>query len=362
MASPYRFLLAEVETFNVLAELDMNEWSYALSLQPSQQAGAFTGTISYHSVLATRENLVGGAKRFVFVEKFGVIVGSYLLWDVDPQPAAEMVSLAGAECWSYFQRRKWRTGPLATKYVGLDKLVIARAIVNNAQAQPSGDLGLIVGTEVGAPTTNFTINPWERPTHADLIDELSKGKLGFDLAVIGSWAGTTPQINLRLFHPRRGSTKDQVLEWESNVIDYSAPQRGSTKANVVDVMGEGAGAGMVFGTAQDANDLAEGLRLEATFDMRSQDDVSLLTARAEKRLGEFVEDVPAVTVTLKEGVGEYPQLPGFEPGDTVRLRIDDGLTLIDGQYRVTQIVVTPQTADGDEDQMSVTLVSERAFP
>ncbi|MEV7684245.1 hypothetical protein AB0O64_37815, partial [Streptomyces sp. NPDC088341] len=130
---------------------------------------------------------------------------------------------------------------------GVDPLDVVRELWSHVQAQPDGDLGMLVdGTtspvRVGSKNEKYAVVWWEATDCGSEIDNLAK-ETPFDYAEDHWWSGDEIRHRLILGYPRLGRRRDDLLfEQGVNVTDVVAPTRdGDAYANELVGLGSGEG-------------------------------------------------------------------------------------------------------------------------
>lgn len=132
---------------------------------------------------------------------------------------------------------------------GLNALTLVRSIWAYLQAQPDGNLGVIVNGSglptVGSPEEPWTLSWWDAKDCGSTIDDLAKAA-PFDYVERVAWVDDRPQLYIDC-SPRAGRKRDDlVFIVGDNVMSPLAPERdGSDFANVVYGLGAGEGKAML---------------------------------------------------------------------------------------------------------------------
>lgn len=131
--------------------------------------------------------------------------------------------------------------------IGVDPLDVVRELWAHVQAQPDGNLGMVVdGTtspvRVGTADEKYAVVWWEAPDIAGEIDSLAQ-ETPFDYAEEHRWDGDTIAHRLVLGYPRLGRRRDDLAFVQGvNVANPVAPTRdGDDYANEVVGLGSGEG-------------------------------------------------------------------------------------------------------------------------
>lgn len=345
----YRVLVGDLLTNVLREEIPFSSFSYSHALN---RPGQFSGSIGLRHPKATRTNLAP-AKTCVYVERDSVLIWGGILWTADPSQDSVQLSVGGEGDLSYFAHRLIRE---TKSYAQQDQLFIARDLVNYAQAQPSGNIGITVGTETSGALRDRTYYGYERKNLLEALQQLAAVENGFDIAVDVAYSGGNIVKTLDLSYPSRGRRTELVFDAASNVRFLRAPIDGTRMARVVDVIGAGEGDSMLISTAQDAD--FEGYpRLEAVRSVKDVNIEATLNAHALAGLALLRNPVEIPEVQIIDN--ETAPVGSFITGDEVRVRGSDGYISIDSLYRIMELSVAVDQ-NGDE-TVNIKFASTEAF-
>jgi hypothetical protein len=268
-------------------------------------------------------------------------------------------NIADISLWSLTLQVTWGAGGTAV-FQGTDELAIARDLINNAQAQPGGDLNINVGTELTTDTGNFTgrsvtYHDYEFKIVSEAISELAGMANGFDYSIEVAWNGTTPERNLHLYYPRRGS-RIPGLVFNGNmegIAKVGLNIDATIQSNSVHALGAGEGDTATIVTATDTSLFSRYLLMEATFSAKDLDDVNTLAALASAQLTQ--SRVPQELPSLQKQADTWPDVGAFTVGDEALVRVDDGYIQIDSYQRVQSIEI--EVDDEGQELMTPIFVS-----
>ncbi|MBZ4320620.1 hypothetical protein [Streptomyces huiliensis] len=248
---------------------------------------------------------------------------------------------------SYFEHRI-----LASSYVfrKRDQFHIVRELIQHAQSQPGGDIGITFEDEPSEVVLDERVYAYtDLARIRELIDGLAALENGFEWRIqCYRHPETGKRVKqLQLGHPKitTGAT-DIVLDRPGQLLTYSLPVDSTVQANVWVARGESANRDQASDSVPEVSDpqVAEELaagwpRLEGTSDHSGVSDKKLLTSAAVAELGRARQPqaIPEATFRLDGRI--TPALIG----GTVRLRIRDGwhAETPDERYRVVGLTVTP---------------------
>ncbi|GAA0430204.1 hypothetical protein [Streptomyces luteireticuli] len=238
-------------------------------------------------------------------------------------------------------------------FTDTDQFDVVRALVEHAQSQPGGDIGITFTDEkskVVHPRIEFPYTELMRIQ--EIVDKLGKMQNGFEWRIhCFRHPETGKRVKLlQLGHPKIESTSaDIVLDRPGQVLTYSLPSDATVQANVVVFRGESANQDQAstslpqMSDAQVAkDDLVDGWpRLEFTDDRSGVKDVATLNSLAGAALDRMhrPEFIPEVTIRMDGRIS--PALIG----SWIRLRIRDGWheDTPDRRFRVVGLSVSPSS-------------------
>lgn len=238
-------------------------------------------------------------------------------------------------------------------YTNADMSSIATNLVSRAQTSPDySDLNISTSGPPSGIITTISYKMTDHNNVFDIITDLTTQKnsrLGsIDVSI------ETPTPTSRIFttwYPGKGSYKPNlVLEYGRNITKYDYELDGEQTANSIIVQGEGSGPTRMERGYVDASSLG-GLILQELFSAPSGTPIDQLDALAYQEFTRSKNIVTILHITTSD-----PALVGtLKTGDTVPVRIDDNWTQVNGDYRITEIVLTPGT---EEQQITLNLPNE----
>lgn len=347
----WRFLAADLLTGTVREEIPL----WAVRFQHDLNGpGSLRATIPVRHPKATRATL-DPSRTILVAERDGTVLWAGILWAVRKPPGDDL-SLYADGLWSYFWRRTIRH---TQTFTGEDQFTIARSLVDYAQSQPMGDIGIDTGSGLSGRTRDRTYEAWQRKPVAEAVEQLAAVRRGFDFHIHTAWDGDALTHMLQLSYPHRGSEIPRPLDLGVNIDGYGWESDGTRQANLVDAIGAGDEDFQIIETAADTNlgyPLLEAvvyhkdITVSATLEGHA---ASVLSARRA------VPEIGEITV---RGVA-----PGsITTGDRLLLRIDDGWVQHTGLHRVHTVGV--ELGDDGEERVFVVPVpldasqSEVLFP
>lgn len=356
----YRYLFADALTNQIIAELPLTGVNFTQTLNA---AGTFQGTIllSGLQVAANATNGTIPGRTVLYVDRDGVLVWGGLIWAREYSSANQHVRITAREFESYFERRRITT---TQAFNTVDQLLIARTLVNNAQAVTNGNLGITVGSELSGVTVSRTYYDYEYKTVYSALLDLSRQTDGFDFNVQVAYdGGGVPTKTLRLNYPMSGTrysaTNPAAPMFElpaGNIIEYSYPEDGSIAANTVYALGAGSNEGKLIATASDATKITQGWPvLEDSVNYSDVTDATMLANLAAGQVAAV--SYPPTTLTIVAPPYVQPTLGSYQIGDDARVRINDSRfpNGIDSTYRIVALNVTPGETGPERVTLTLTL-------
>lgn len=348
MTTPYRLLFCDLRSDRLIDALPVQ----GVSLDDYiGKTGRLTGTVPVpNAAMAARVRraLVPG-RTGVWVERGREIWWGGILWTLDL--ASNERGFLGAQIqvggWaSYLYRRMLYDTQVAAQ---VDQFDIARGLVEYAQEQAGGNIGITYDTHVSGVLRDRTFLRYDLPSIGDLLDNLGAVEGGFEWRIGSHRDGTGRRIKqLHLGAPRilAGAT-DIVLDHPGPVLSYSWPTDGTQRANAwqsrgaTDNTNQAADSVPLMSSLLIADDDIEAgwPRLDGSSDYTTVEVQGTLDAhaRADAVAASSPATIPAVTVLL--GGTITPALLG----STVRLRIRDlwHPDTLDARYRVVGMSISP---------------------
>ena len=362
MTTTYRYLLADLVTNEIIAELPLTGVSFTQQLN---QAGTFQGHLLLSGVNADALNVDTAtipARNAIYVDRDNVIVWGGVIWGREYNSLSQTLTITAREFISYFERRRINT---TTVYSSTDQLTIAQNLVQIAQTQPYGDIGITYNTD-GQTTSGVLINRvyynYELKSVFQAIQDLSRQTDGFDFSVDVYYSSGSIIKAFNTYYPRTGgtySTSDPyaiVFNMPGNIVEYVYPEDGSIAANKIYSLGAGSNEGKLISIATDSTKLTDGWALlEDQANYSDITDQTVLDELANGRVTAF--SYPPTTVKVIVPAYEAPVYGTYQVGDDARLIITDSRfpNTLDEIYRIVGLSVQPGE-DGPE-RVTVTLTT-----
>jgi len=348
----YRYLLADLLSNQVIAELDLTGVSFTQQLN---SAGTLSATLLL-SGQDSAENAMSATipgRTALYVDRDGVIVWGGIVWHRDYNSSSQHINLTAREFESYFERRRIVSTAV---YFNTDQLAIARGLINTAQSATNGNIGVIVGSETSGINATRIFYGYEQKTVWESILDLanagngSGGSAGFDVSIDCAY-GDSNNITktLKLGYPRSGniysasSTTTPVFEFPAgNVIEYEYPEDASLVANTIYATGAGSSDAKLIYSATDSTKISAGWPLlEDSVSYTDIIDGSIIQGLAAGRVSAV--SYPPTTLKLTANPSTDPVFGSYKVGDDARIRIFDDRFVngLDAVYRIVALTLTP---------------------
>lgn len=356
----YRYLFADLLTNTILAELPLTGVSFTEQLN---QAGALTGHLLLSGMQTEQFNVDNGttpARTALYVDRNGILVWGGIIWGRSYDSSNQTLTINAREFESYFERRRITS---TVAFNSQDQLAIARSIVNTAQAAPSGNIGVIVGTETSGVLLSRIYYSYELKEVYAALQDLSRADNGFDFNIEVSYVADIPTKTLVLGYPRTGNVDSGVGDIETpvfifpagNIVSYEYPEDGIIAANTVYALGAGSNEGKLVATTQVTSLLTAGWPLLE--EQANYSDVTDAAYLAYLSSGQATA-VASPPTTIKIVVPAYqdPVFGTYALGDDARLIITDERfpTTLDEVYRIVGISVQPGEAGPERVTLTLT--------
>lgn len=359
----YRYLLADLLTNDILAEIPLTNVTFSQVLNTS---GTFTGQIlgsDARELGFDLPNTTIPSRTVIYVERDNVLIWGGVIWTRTWSSDNQMYSFSAREFPSYFERRRITT---TTVFDNDDQLTIAQTLINNAQSYIAGDIGVIVPTNTSGVLVSRVYFDYEFKDVWSAIKDLSNQQDGFDFNIDVAYDNNgTPLKYLRLDYPSRGKIFDYddpdaiVFEFPGNLVAYEYPEDGSITANTMYGIGPNSNEAMIRATANSPENLtAFGWPLlEDTVTYNDQYDPNILV---EQTLAEVIaKQYPVVTVKVVIPAYVNPVLGSYKTGDQVLLRVtDDRFPSVNGGFGLSIIkkIVSITVQPGEDGPERVTII------
>jgi hypothetical protein len=352
----YRYLLADLRTNAILAELPFTGVQFSQSLNA---IGTMSASLEITDTSEVAMNIMPATipgRCAIYVDRNGELIWGGVIWSRSYNSNSQRIQINAREFLSYFERRRIVSD---LGYTTVDQLTIAQQLILNAQGAGAGNIGVAVGTETSGVTISKNYYAYELKTVYSALSDLSRSSTGFDYRIDVAYDGSNnPTKTLKLGYPRLGTVYSSanvsapVFEFPAgNVIEYEWPEDGSLAANILYTSGAGSNEGKLISTQTNTTYQNAGWPiLEDSANYSDVTDQTLLTNLAAGQLAAVV--YPPTTLKIVAPANQEPQVGSFNIGDDVRIRIRDPRfpNGIDQTMRLVSLAVTVGESNQAETQ------------
>lgn len=348
MAANYTYVTTDLVTGQIVEEVPLSSVRWGRGLNT---AGGFSGSINARHPKAAAEVLYP-CKRGLYVIRNGLVVWAGIIWGARLDNGN--VEVAARGLWSYFSQRLILT---TTTFTGVDQLVIARTLIDNAQDAPGGSIGITTGSETCGVLRDRTYIGYECKPVAEAIEQLSATQGGFDFEILTERSGSTFTNTFKLHYPKQGRRTPIVWDVGTHCDASSWQVDGDRIGNFMRGLGAGDGDQMLISDASNPNVLSEYPRYDDTVSYRDVSVPATLAGYAElwRTRRQYPLVMPSITLrpTVDSGVGS------FVCGDEVRLQGTDGWATLDGAFTIASFEVA--VSDEGDESVEVTFQNPEAM-
>lgn len=246
---------------------------------------------------------------------------------------------------------------LETRFVGVnadlvftntDAGSIAWSLINSAQQETNGNMGITQGTI--QTSINRTIT-YQRKSIKEALEELSDVENGFDFEITSSKV-------FNVYYPRKGSDVSGSVVFMypgSKIKSIQEMNDASELANSIFAIGSGSGI-------EELNVQRDDLASQAIFGVRKKivpvkdlNNATVLADIGDEELNKFSQVNPVYKINIVGGVDDNI-LNGFSTGDTIRIKIDETYWHLDQNFKVFEIHVDISDNDTEDVNLIIGLI------
>ena len=357
MATTYRYLFVDLLSNIIIGELPLTGVSFTQQLN---QPGTFQGHLLLSGINADKYNVELStipAHCGLYVDRDGILVWGGVIWGRSYKSTSQTLTFSAQEWISYFDHRRVTQD---VQFTNIDQLVIAKTLIEDAQAAPYGDIGVLYNSE-GQTTSGVLVSQtyyyYEFKSVFQAIQDLSRQSDGFHFHIDVAYDGVTglPTKYFNTYYPRSGtayttsSLTAPVFEFPAgNIVEYEYPEDGSAVANTVYGLGAGSNEGKLLSVGQDSAQLTAGWPLlENTANYSDITDQTVLNNLSQAQA--LATSYPPVVLKVVVPAYVNPEFGTYEVGDDARVIITDNRfpNTLDQIYRIVGLTVQPGE-DGPE--------------
>jgi len=357
VTTTYRYLFVDLASNDIIAELPLTGVGFTQQLN---QPGTFQGHLLISGIDTDKFNVDASTtpgRCGLYVDRDGVLVWGGIIWGRSYNSNAQTLTFSAQEWISYFDHRRVTQD---VEFTNIDQLVIAKTLIEDAQAATYGDIGVLYNSE-GQTTSGVLISRtyynYEFKNVYQAIQDLSRQSDGFDFHIDVAYDNVTglPTKYFNTYYPRSGtayttaSLTAPVFEFPAgNIVEYEYPEDGSAVANTVYGLGAGSNEGKLLSVGQDTAKLTAGWALlENTANYSDITDQTVLDNLSDAQA--LATSYPPVVLKVVVPAFVNPEFGTYEVGDDARVIITDNRfpNTLDEIYRIVGLTVQPGE-DGPE--------------
>ena len=363
MATQYRYLLADVLTNQIIAELSLTNVNFTQQLNA---AGTFTGDLLLSGVNSAGLNVLASTipgRCAVYVDRSGVLVWGGIIWGREYDSDNQHLKISAREFESYFERRRITS---TQAYTNQDQLTVAASLIQAAQAVPYGNIGVVIPAATSGVLISQVYYNYELKSYFNALSDLAKNNNGFDFNISVAYDGDgNPTKTLQLGYPRLGNTYSATsasvptfILPAGNIVQYNYKEDGTKAANTVYATGAGSNEGKLIATGIDATKTASGWPLlEDSTNYSNITDSTLLSGLANGQV--LATSYPPQTIQIVAPPYIDPIFGTYNLGDQARVVVTDPFypTEFDGNYRIIGLNITPGENAAERVTLTLTTTS-----
>lgn len=254
----------------------------------------------------------------------GVIVWSGEQVNADVTVIADDANLVTITCYTYLEMLNARYTPLFVRYdPAIDQALILKALVDDSQAKPAGDLGFTFGP----------ITPTQPRIREYKLDNIMECYINMSNVINGIdfWIDSDKVIHTG--SPRRGVDKSNQFgfEWKVNILRLQVSDNFSSPANTAYAIGSSEGEEIVASYVD--------TQARSTYKLREQT-VSAIDVSEGDTLEGKAEDLvnsnkrQRRTIKVSQIPNTTPRLQDLDLGDYINTKFKKGRYDIDSPFRV----------------------------
>ena len=346
----YRYLIADIRTNEIIAELPSNGCTYSFKLS---EAGAFSATLSMNDEVLAQDPQTATipGRNAIYVMRDDTVVWGGILWGRRYSVTERKLELDAETFESYLDRIFQAS---TKKWVNTEQLDIARWLLSSRQVQDS--LMMDIGTTVSGRKRDRKMYKFEYKEIGEEMSQLAGLIDGFDYGVEVYHDRKTHEIRrkFQFYYPSRGRTPNKsslVFEYPGSITSIDVDLDAQEGANIVFTLGSGTGAEMVVGSAVDSAQIAAGWPpLEISRSFTSVKDLATLNAHAKNVLVLKKTPIEIFNVNVRADVD--PEIGTYTVGDWAKFEFDDPFI---GEFSAWRRIVEISVSVSDKGVESISL-------
>lgn len=353
----YTYVAQDLLSRVILNELPLHGVTFDRQLN---KPGNFNASANLDNDRLSNNDLMAATvpgKTAVYVYRGDNIVWGGILWSRTYQSQGKSVQITGQTWESYAYRRIFN--PLTGFQVTLTQpqCNLIQTLWTDLQwSDPRANIQ-VYGAQrfpVGDVTRSITYNPYDFKTYGVYIDDICDNFNDSPEFTIENYedANGIPSRQLIFGYPRLGAVagfSNLIIDYPGNILNYYWTENAADGTNRAFATGDGDGSAVVWGSAEDTNNLSSGWPiLEDTVSHSGVTVQATINNHAAADLA--AKPMPKVTHTFELKADVSPIFGSYGLGDDAVVQIQDS-RFPDGMNTVVRTVgwsVTPSESDNTE--------------
>lgn len=262
-------------------------------------------------------------RTVIWVDRDKTLMNGYIIWSRQWLRGSRFLYIRGASLWSYFLHRRLR---VTKSFPNDDQLAIAKWLIDYAQAQPGGNIGIAVPAATSGVLRQR--NPigydFELKFISTLVEQLAGVINGFDFDIACAYdTAEVPTATFQTYYPRRGRTADASgisFTFGANLLDLSYLEDEVDRPNTMLGVGAGEDVTQLEAPVVDASELDNGFPLlEASYVRKNIYETDTLNDNAGAALRQK-QDSDRLVLWVKPDHVNAP-VGAYEIGDDVNIAV-----------------------------------------
>lgn len=347
--STYRYLFYDVLSNEATVELPLFGTFFSRELN---KAGTGTCSVQLDMEGIRNVDVIDGTipgRTKLYVERNGKIVWGGILWTRTWQEQSKTFNCNLQTIESFFAQQYIEA---SLSYVGVDQRNVLIRLIQDMQAKPSANIGLVLPEEfpleISRLTNFFNYDGW---SYQKAIEYMIKYDQGFDYTIESSWGADDKPQDVVLIGNVLGEpleTTGAFFDYPGNIKNFYFPENTSRSAVTSLGFGKGEGTGMVRSKYTNPGLLEAGYPdIQQAFDNKDVSVQSTLDSQNKASAELLCPPITAPTLELdpSQDLGSW-KLGDYSHTNIVSSRFPDGFEL---STRIIGYNLTPTSKSGAEE-------------
>jgi len=322
--------------------------------------GTFTGTFRLDDERKTSQGLLDATlpgRTSLYIDRDGALIWGGIIWSRTYQSQSRSMQVYAETFESYLHKRVIKATAV---FNTVDPMNIARSIWNTAQADPRGDIDVIVpGAFTTTQPISKTFSGYEYSNAGQAIDDLASADTGFDFYIQVAYdSGMIPTKTLLIGRPLGAMQNNTglVFQYPGSIENYWFPESAGSSTTTLYGVGKGDGAAAIQTSASNADLLTAGYPiLEDVESFKDIETAALLSSRI--RADVVRRRTPITVPTFQVDPKADPQFGSYGLGDFARFDLTD-YRFPSGYVNTWRVIGWTVTPSSSESTDTVQLVIE----